>query len=190
MNGQVEVLAWIKEQAPNQWNQWAQNQSFLGFQMAALNGHLDVLQWYKDNVTEAGWKAMVSSNHYAVFSYAAKQGNVDVMQWLKHHSPKDVWLEMVAADDYLGFRWACQFGHLKALHWFEANVKEEVSNMIAASNHGAIQKAHEHQQADVLSWLLHYKAANRTNLGLFARSKKEPHEDARQHSLSETMLIN
>ncbi len=137
---------------------------YVGFRLAALGGHLDVMKWLIDKLTELApddVHAMLAANDYDAFRLAACGGHLDVLNWLIEKQTAlapDKVHTMIAADDYDAFCRAARGGHLdvlKSLIEHQASFAPgDVKAMIKSAGRLAFRYAAFTDHLDVLKWLI------------------------------------
>jgi len=123
------------------------------FRYAAEKGHVNILEWLKDNCLEQ-LQAMIAAKTYYAFGNAAQNGHAEVLDWLKANSSPEQLQAMIAAENYHAFRYAAAYGHTEVLDWLKANASPEpLQAMIAAENYHAFRYAAANGHSDMLDWL-------------------------------------
>lgn len=120
------------------------------FQLAAANGHLNILG-YLENLAPKYLQDLIAADNFKAFSMAVANGHLNVLNYLQNKSP-DKLQEMIDADEYKSFRQAAGGGHLDVLKFLEEKACHKFQDMITVYNYDAYQSAAENGRIEVLKY--------------------------------------
>ncbi|MDF1827779.1 MAG: hypothetical protein P1U39_05825 [Legionellaceae bacterium] len=96
---------------PAQLQRMIRDGGYFVFRRAAFNGHLSLMKFLMNHVSEDEQENMILAMDFGAFRNAAYNGYFDVMAYLIERVPEDELQEMISVENFAAFRNAAEQGH-------------------------------------------------------------------------------